>query len=374
MEQPILLLPRMAFLSLWKDPGGIPPRRIAWFLLPRHYWLGKMQPVKAWTHPDQLRSRSSPPLFSRQQGKGPTSSAAQPHTVPTSPNPSRAGTGRGAGTKHHLPAELLGAGAEAHREDLMEREDNGALPSPLHSPAAVLQTHVLSMRPRCLFSSPKGKWRELEGDRGTESSWGAHIHHHSCSHKPQVHHPLGITGTGSKNSVPIHCGFGVGMPISQDSSPGPNTALPSSCFPWLQAEAGGAHPLQTEGSPVGFCGAFDCCWFGSDLVCVIRLQKDLPRRSLTPLTAAPSKGPPHPSETRSAQPGCTWGWPGRRRFLKAANSTAGSSGTGGELWQATSTVPAGSAGASTGSFSSVSDALSVLWEERFAQSTKELWG
>lgn len=92
------------------------------------------------------------------------------------------------------------------------------------------------------------------------------------------------------------------------------------------------------------------------------------------LTAAPSKGSPHPSEMQSTQQGCAWGWPGRRRFLKAANSTAGSSGTGGELWQATSTVPAGSAGASTGSFCSVSDALSVLWDERFAQSTKDLWG
>lgn len=138
--------------------------------------------------------------------------------------------------------------------------------------------------------------------------------------------------------------------------------------------------MQTEGSPFRkgwYCGVFDCCWCGFDLVCVIRLQKDLPRCTLTHstlLAAVPSEGPLHPSKMQGTQQGCAWGWPGRRRFLKAANSTAGSSGTGGELWQATSTVPAGSAGASTGSFCSVSDTLSVLWDDHFAQSTKELWG
>lgn len=92
MEQPILSLVRMAFLSLRKDPGGILPSRIAWFLLPWHYSLGKMrelalQPAKAWTHPDKLRSRS-PPLLSHQQRKGPTGFAARSHIVCTSPNPS----------------------------------------------------------------------------------------------------------------------------------------------------------------------------------------------------------------------------------------------------------------------------------------------
>lgn len=49
---------------------------------------------------------------------------------------------------------------------------------------------------------------------------------------------------------------------------------------------------------------------------------------------------PHSSEMQSTQQACVWRWP-QRRFLKAVNSTAGSSGTGG-LWQATSTIPAGS--------------------------------
>lgn len=43
------------------------------------------------------------------------------------------------------------------------------------------------------------------------------------------------------------------------------------------------------------------------------------------------------------------------------------------MWQATSIVAAGSAGASMGIFCSVSDTFSVLWGEHFAQSTKELW-
>lgn len=60
----------------------------------------------------------------------------------------------------------------------------GALPSP----AAVMESHVLSMFPRCPFRSLKGRCRKLERLQGTESSQGTHIHHHSCSQKLQVHH------------------------------------------------------------------------------------------------------------------------------------------------------------------------------------------
>lgn len=130
-----------------------------------------------------------------------------------------------------------------------------------------------------------------------------------------------------------------GRPAHQPgSSFRPNTALASCCFPRLQAEATGrgAHPLRPEGSPfgAGWCHRVsDCCWRGSDSVCVIRLQKDLPRGTLsqhsTPSTLQNAK---HPA-------GLCLGWLGRR-FPKAANSTAGSAGTGGELQQVPSTTPA----------------------------------
>lgn len=49
---------------------------------------------------------------------------------------------------------------------------------------------------------------------------------------------------------------------------------------------------------------------------------------------------PHSSEMQSTQQACVCRWP-QRRFLKIVNSTAGSSEQEG-LWQATSTIPAGS--------------------------------
>lgn len=45
----------------------------------------------------------------------------------------------------------------------------------------------------------------------------------------------------------------------------------------------------------------------------------------------PSEGSLHPFEMQSTQQGCVWGWLGRRRFLKADDSSAGSSGTGGAV-------------------------------------------
>lgn len=259
----------------------------------------------------------------------------------------------------------------------MGRENNAALLSSLHSPAAV-DFHVLSALPRRPFSSPKGKWRGWRETKAlriarehTSISTAAAI---SCRSTILLH----CWHCGQKaSSNPLYV-WG-GHAHQQGSSPGRNTALASSCFLWLQAEAG---ELTISKQRISLweslcCGVFGCCWFGSDLVCVIRLQKVLRCGTLiqsTLLTVVPSKGSPHPSKMQSTQQGCAWCWPGRRRFLKAANSTAGSSGTGGEMWQATSIVPAGSAGASTGSCCSVSDAPSVLWGEHFAQSIKELRG
>lgn len=117
-----------------------------------------------------------------------------------------------------------------------------------------------------------------------------------------------------------------------------NTALASCCFPQLRAEATGrgAHPLRPEGSPFGAgrCHQVsDCRWRGSDSPCVIRLQKDLPRGTLSQhSTLSTLQNAKHPA-------GLCLGWLGRR-FPKAANSTAGSAGTEGELQQVPSTTPA----------------------------------
>lgn len=53
-----------------------------------------LQPAKAWTHPDKLRSRSLPLLSC--QGKGLTSFAARYRTVPT-----KLRTGKGAGISQY---------------------------------------------------------------------------------------------------------------------------------------------------------------------------------------------------------------------------------------------------------------------------------
>lgn len=81
---------------------------------------------------------------------------------------------------------------------------------------------------------------------------------------------------------------------------------------------------------------------------------------------------PHSSEMQSTQQVCVWRWP-QRRFLKAVNSTAGSSGTGGAV-AGNQHHPSWLRGASMWYFCSDSDTLSVLWDEHFAQSAKELWG
>lgn len=182
-----------------------------------------------------------------------------------------------------------------------------------------------SRLPRCPFSSPKGKWRGLERDRGTESRQGAHIHHHSCSCKLQVHHPLTSLALGAKSSDPLQV-WG-GHAHQPGSSPGPNTAHSILLLPLVTAEAGGAHPLQTEGLPLGK-GAPVGYLTAAGLALIWSVSSDLPCCTLTQstlLTAVPSEVPPRPSETQSTQQGCAWGWPGRKRFLKAVNSTAGSS-------------------------------------------------
>lgn len=47
-----------------------------------------------------------------------------------------------------------------------------------------------------------------------------------------------------------------------------------------------------------------------------------------------------PLKMQSTQQGCAWGWLGRRRLLKAEDSTAGSSSTRQERQQVSSTIPA----------------------------------
>lgn len=153
---------------------------------------------------------------------------------------------------------------------------DGALPSP----AAAMESHVLSMFPRCPFGSLKGRWRKLRDSRAlraarehTSITTAAAI---SCKSITLLHHwhwrqnpswdPWQVWG---------------GHAHQPGSSPGPNTAhlLATSCLPWLQAEPGGALPLQEEGCLFRegqCCGVFHCCWFASDLVCVIRLQTPHP--------------------------------------------------------------------------------------------------
>lgn len=232
---------------------------------------------------------------------------------------------------------------------------------------------MFSVRYQGVPSAPQrgngGGWRETEALRAARE-------HTSITTAAAIHHLLASLALGAKKPVLIHCRSGVGMPFSQDPAQGQTQHEHPPASPGYGQRQGELTLCKRKGLPLGK-GAAGGYLTAAGLTLTWSASSNLPRCTLTQstlLTAVPSEGPPHPSEMQSTQQGCAWGWPGRRRFLKAANSTAGSSGTGGELWQATSTVPAGSAGASAGSFCSVSDALSVLWIERFAQSTKELWG
>lgn len=126
-----------------------------------------------------------------------------------------------------------------------------ALPSSLHSPAAV-DFQVLSTLPMCPFSSPKGKWR---GWRETKALRTA-SEHASISTAAAI---------SCRSTILLHCWhcrqkassnplyvWG-GHAHQPGSSSGPNTALASSCFPWLQAEAG--ELTISKQSPFGKAGA-----------------------------------------------------------------------------------------------------------------------
>lgn len=165
----------------------------------------------------------------------------------------------------------------------------GALPSP----AAVMESHVLSVLPRCPFSSLKGRWRKLERLQGTESSQGTHIHQHSCSHKLQVHHSLASLALEAKPQLRSMAGLGWACPSARIQPRAKHSTLINNLLPsLLTGRARGSSPFAGEGSLFreGRCwGVFHCCWFASDLVCVIRLQTPHPEH---PVPAVPSEAPP----------------------------------------------------------------------------------
>lgn len=131
-----------------------------------------------------------------------------------------------------------------------------------------------------------------------------------------------------------------------------------------------SNPLQVWGGHAHQRGSSPGYLIAAGSALTWSVPSDLPCCTLTqehPADSGAQRGPsPHSSEMQSTQQGCAQGWPGRRGFLLQAL----------QAWRGAvaGTVPAGSAGASTGSFCSVSDALSVLWDEHFVQSKKELWG
>lgn len=84
----------------------------------------------------------------------------------------------------------------------------GALPSP----AAVMESHVLSVLPRCPFSSLKGRWRKLERLRAlrtarehTSITTAAAT---SCKSIILFHHPLASPALEAKPQLGSMAGLG----------------------------------------------------------------------------------------------------------------------------------------------------------------------
>lgn len=162
-----------------------------------------LQPAQAWTHPDDLRSRS-PPL-PRQPGERLEKLCSPAPHSPHKPQPFWSCT------NHRLPAQLLRAGAEPQEHKLMEREGRKALFLLAVLPCCSSgNAHLLppSLLPRCPFSSSKGKRRGLQ--RHTKALRAAR------EHTPQVHHPPANTVTGEKNPSSHPWQVGVGLSVSQD--------------------------------------------------------------------------------------------------------------------------------------------------------------
>lgn len=243
----------------------------------------------------------------------------------------------------------------------MEREDNKASPSPL-------QFWHLSCS-QCAAGVPlqllQGETKEA-GERLRHWEKPGSTHLSTQLQATVLLHRWGQNPSSDPRQV-------WGRPAHQPGSGfRPNTALASCCFPRSQAEATGrgARPLRPEGSPFGAgrCHRVsDCCWRGSASACVIRLQKDLPRGALsqhsTPSTPQNAK---HPA-------GLCLGLAGKeeeevsegskqhcRLFRHRRGTAAGA--------QHYPSQPS----ASAGSFCPVSDSLSVLWDEQFAQSAQDL--
>lgn len=265
-----------------------------------------LQPAQAWTHPDDLRSRS-PPL-PRQPGERLEKLCSPAPHSPHKPQPFWSCT------NHRLPAQLLRAGAEPQEHKLMEREGRKALFLLAVLPCCSSgNAHLLppSLLPRCPFSSSKGKRRGLQ--RHTKALRAAR------EHTPQVHHPPANTVTGGKTPVPIHGRLGWAC-LSARIQPRAKRStsillLPPVTGRGSRNSAAANTSLERDGA-VGF------------LLLLIWLLPGL-CHSLA-----------HPFKMQSTQQGCAWGWLGRRRLLKTEDSTAGSSGTRREQQQVSSTIPA----------------------------------
>lgn len=181
----------------------------------------------------------------------------------------------------------------------------GALPSP----AAVMESHVLNVLPRCPFSSLKGRWRKLERLQGTESSQGTHIHHHSCSHKLQVHHPFASPRKTPKPQLGSMAGLGWACPSARIQPRAKPSTLIRNLLPSLvTGRARGSSPCAERRV---FVQGRAVLW-GISLLLVC-LCPGLCHQAANTSPRAPccQQCPvrdPHSSEMQSTQQACAWRW------------------------------------------------------------------
>lgn len=258
-------------------PWGNPtPQESSQFLLPGHYWLGKMralalQPAKACTCMYQEQVTSS---ALRWAGKGTNKLCS--HTVPHQPQfLLRRGLGEKLAPSISLQLSSSGMGLKhtgiAHGRGFT---------LPCCSNGVSCSQYV----PKVSLQLPKGVEEAGETPRHWEQPGNAHP---SPQQQPgAAGSPSScVTGTGGKTPAVIHGRFGVAMPISQDPAKGQTQHFKYQppAFPGYR-QSQGELPLCKQkglcsgtGSAVGYLIA-------ADLVCVIRLQKDF--------SAAPSPRAP----------------------------------------------------------------------------------
>lgn len=98
--------------------------------------------------------------------------------------------------------------------------------------------------PKVSLQLPKGEMEEAERLQGTESSQGTHIHHHSCSHKLQVHHPLASLALEAKPQLGSMAGLGWACPSARIQPRAKHSTLISNLLPSLvTGRARGSSPF-----------------------------------------------------------------------------------------------------------------------------------